>query len=388
MNSKAKNVELGLITLFGMASLLSAGESVPNLSEDQKLEMSISGGQFGREISSRGRRLIGDWENSIGRYHWDTHLQEWNSIGLTFPVPGSSDVDDNYSIHGTTWGAQVREFEDATGQWEFLADIVDVIPTEVAISFPHAALVFPGETVRMFRFNSVQGSWYFVGSFKGSSVDIHHDTMIVGSPEVGTSQPGIAVFYRFIFGEWKITQYYMGMNSGDEFGASLALNGSWLVLGAPAHDSASATDIGAVHVYRWTGSQFTYTRTLLGKRDFDRFGTSLALLDGNLAVGSPFEDIVANQVFFPNVGAVYVFWLDGDLWDATARLWASDWAVFDNLGLSVAISDYGVLAGAPFAEGPGDEPDAGAIYFWAKTTVIFSDGFETGNLSKWSSASF
>ena len=179
-----------------------------------------------------------------------------------------------------------------------------------------------------------------------------------------------------------------GAGPAGRVGATVSLSDRWLAVGAPAEDTSFpqpiATDIGAVHIFRSSGNQFSPTASLFGRRDFDRFGTSVELQDSTLAVGSPYEDIVAGQFFFPNVGAVYVYWRHGELWGTRARLFAGDWAPNDSLGLSVAISDQGILAGAPYAEGPGDEHDAGAVYFWNHTTAIFADGFETGDIFQWS----
>jgi hypothetical protein len=73
----------------------------------------------------------------------------------------------------------------------------------------------------------------------------------------------------------------------------------------------------------------------------DQFGQSVAVEGDTAVVGAPFADGAR--------GAVYVFARAGDGWTQTAKLTASDGAVRDRLGSSVAIAGDTIVAGAPLA---------------------------------------
>jgi hypothetical protein len=102
----------------------------------------------------------------------------------------------------------------------------------------------------------------------------------------------------------------------------------------------------------------------------DGFGGSVAV-DGDTAVaGAPHAD--------GGRGAVYVFSRSGDTWTQTAMLTASDAAVDDHLGQSVAIDGDAIVAAAPSAD-RGNSPDIGAVYTFARTGTPTRT--ETGELS-------
>ncbi len=388
-------IAIGVIQ--GMACFLAAGELVPSFSEDQVLIQLVPDGHFGQDLGARGRRVAAGWSgvDNIVLYHWDTGTRRWEGLLSTgFDGMGIA-LDAANLLFSSASGAIFWLFDDDTGQTDYLGFIsAPVPPSDLAISFPHAALAFPDEgsgVVRFYHYNLSSLGWENAGEVTGSTVVQSGNEMVVGIPAVGTSGTGAVNIYQYANDQWGLMQTLWGQDPGSEFGASVALSGFWLAVGAPAEDTSFpqtlATDIGAVHLYKWEPTQFEPTATFYGKRDFDRFGTSVDLRGRTLAVGSPYEDIEAGQFTFPNVGAAYVYWRTGDLWSTAARLHASQWSAHDNLGFSVAISGHGVFAGAPYAEGPGDEHDAGAVYFWSRTIAIFNDGFESGSVSRWSASS-
>ena len=96
----------------------------------------------------------------------------------------------------------------------------------------------------------------------------------------------------------------------------------------------------------------------------DRFGKSVSISgDGNTAiVGSWLEDTGGT-----NAGAAYIFIRSGTSWSEQAKIQASDKALDDNFGKSVAISSNGntAIVGAEFEDTMGI--DAGAAYILAFT---------------------
>ena len=127
---------------------------------------------------------------------------------------------------------------------------------------------------------------------------------------------------------WTQQTYIKSSNAeaGDEFGASLALSGNTLAIGAP-FESAASTGVnanqnnndafasGAVYVFSLTGSnwiQQAYIKASNTSMD-DRFGQAIALSGDTLAIGARFEDSAStganadqNNNDAVNSGAVYV----------------------------------------------------------------------------------
>jgi hypothetical protein len=198
----------------------------------------------------------------------------------------------------------------------------------------------------------------------------------------------------------QLAQYAYGKASntgaGDDFGASVALSGDTLVVGAPGEDSAaegmggnqtddSLSESGAVYVFRRAGAvwqQEAYLKASNTGRD-DRFGASVALSGDTLAVGARTESSAAEGVggnedndAAEGSGAVYVFRRTGTTWQQEAYLKASNTGSNDSFGTSVAVSGDLLAVGATgedsAAEGVGGDQDddsvteSGAVYVFRR----------------------
>ena len=71
-----------------------------------------------------------------------------------------------------------------------------------------------------------------------------------------------------------------------------------------------------------------------------QFGNALAVSGNTMVVGAQFDGTTASQA-----GAAFVFVFDGVAWTQQARLLASDGAVADKFGTSVAISGNTIVVG-------------------------------------------
>ncbi|MFZ6029935.1 MAG: FG-GAP repeat protein [Chloroflexota bacterium] len=141
----------------------------------------------------------------------------------------------------------------------------------------------------------------------------------------------------------------------DRLGASVALDGDILVIGAAQADVGANLDQGVVYVFQSDGADDKATWTLTQKitpsdgAAYDEFGSSLALDGSTLLVGAPCADTCR--------GAVYVFtprYDGGSSLFQQARLAASDGAAYDRFGASVALDGNMALVGAPLqADGRG-----------------------------------
>lgn len=148
-----------------------------------------------------------------------------------------------------------------------------------------------------------------------------------------------------------------GASAGDGMGQSVAVDGERVVVGAPYDDvkvaGGTGVDRGSVEVFRRAGAVWQHEATLTApEQDAARyFGASVALEGETIAVGAPFYDGAAGLA----QGAVYVFEREGQGWILRARITADDGAAGDSFGSSVAVAD-GTLAVGALA----DEEAAGA----------------------------
>jgi hypothetical protein len=182
-----------------------------------------------------------------------------------------------------------------------------------------------------------------VGDSFGRSVALSGDTLAVGAPWEASAAQGVggdqtdnsalysgAVYvFRRAGTAWQQEAYVKASSTGanDFFGFSVALSGDTLAVGAYLEDSAaqgvggdqaddSATDSGAVYVFRRTGTawlQEAYVKaSSTGASDY--FGVSVALSGDTLAVGAYREASAAQGVGGDQAddsaaesGAVYMF---------------------------------------------------------------------------------
>lgn len=145
-------------------------------------------------------------------------------------------------------------------------------------------------------------------------------------------------------------------SADDEFGYSVAVDGTTVVVGAHAYDSYT----GAVYVFDCSSYPCTEVTRLEASdgASNDSFGYSVAISGTRVVVGAYLDQIGIIQT-----GSAYVF-DDVSACGATctedSKLTASDGAGGDQFGYSVAISGTRVVVGAPKDDGGGD--DTGSAY--------------------------
>jgi len=188
----------------------------------------------------------------------------------------------------------------------------------------------------------------------GASVAITSRRVAVGAlgAQSGGVRTGAVYVFRQRSGGW-VEEAKLVAGDPDELdflGTSVAItrDGRRVVAGA-AGDDGSAPEAGAAYVFRRDGTTWSQEAKLSGvdTRAFDLFGTSVAIIGRQCAVGAPY-----NQ----SQGAAYVFRLGAAGWSQLARIEASDETVIDEFGASVAQSGQTLLVGAPLHAhefGPG-----------------------------------
>jgi hypothetical protein len=135
---------------------------------------------------------------------------------------------------------------------------------------------------------------------------------------------------------------------GDEFGTSVAVGGSTIVVGASAEVDSSIKGSAYVYVKPTTGwattSTFTAKLTSSDSQAGDHFGVSVAIVKTTVVVG-------ADQPLGTGPGAVYIYVQPLTGWATTTaftqKLLSSDGVFGDKFGTSVAEIAGRVVAGAP-----------------------------------------
>lgn len=159
--------------------------------------------------------------------------------------------------------------------------------------------------------------------------------------------------------DWATVSADVGADD-DDFGISVALSGDFAVVGAPGDDE-EAEDAGAAYVFERVGHAWVQRAKLTAGADAisnDEFGASVAISGNTIIVGAA----EADPLEVTNAGAAYVFRQDGEAWPLEQLLIADDMTELDRFGSAVAIDGDNVAIGARFHGTPGNVPGAAYVF--------------------------
>ncbi len=221
----------------------------------------------------------------------------------------------------------------------------------------------------------------------GSSVAVSDTTAIVGSPGdtvAGPDAGSVHVFLRNkLTGVYELSQDIRPGEVGpfDRFGEAIALGGNLLVVGAKG-DNTAAPNAGAVYVFRrfGVGSTFQLTNKLLAPNAgiSDCFGASVAVLGNVIAVGAPRADDTAFDA-----GAVYIYKFDfaANMASPDQVLTDPDGSAGDGFGTAVAVAPTTLAVGAGRLDAPNGLQNTGGVVIyedlgssaplWGKVQTLF-----------------
>ena len=209
----------------------------------------------------------------------------------------------------------------------------------------------------------------------GETVAIEGDTVIVSAASEdydGYNSPGAVYVYERDQGgidNWgpvgRLTGY---LNHGVEFGTSVAIEGSTLVIGEPGFGYGSNPDFGAALVFKRNLSSPNHweevTRLFDPMAGFNElFGASLDIENDYIIVGGPGDSAVST----PPPGVVVVFERhEGGLenWGNTARIVDPGGISKDYFGSQVSISNQLITMGVRGDDDFGS--NAGAVHVYEK----------------------
>ncbi|MGD2112210.1 MAG: chitobiase/beta-hexosaminidase C-terminal domain-containing protein, partial [Gammaproteobacteria bacterium] len=227
------------------------------------------------------------------------------------------------------------------------------------------------------KMTDVDGASVFAdtGAGFGSTIALQDDILVVGSPDDfdgpsdgnGNRSGAVAVYQRGASGWQQLARLVKPGTraAGDGFGASVAWDGNWLVVGAPG--------AGEVHVFNpsFTAIQSLSVADGSGSAG-DAFGQAVAISGSRIAVGAPAADINGTDN-----GRVYVFEKNAGAWSQTGSV-DSD-RVGAITGIAANGSDFGaalalegdrLVIGAPYENGPVSQGVA-LVYEFAAGSWVY-----------------
>ncbi|MBF0124886.1 MAG: Ig-like domain-containing protein [Magnetococcales bacterium] len=155
------------------------------------------------------------------------------------------------------------------------------------------------------------------------------------------------------------------------FGTAVAMDGERLIVGSlpDGTDSNSRSRSGVAFVYRWdntTSSWLSEGRLEPSSTvDNDQFGSRVDI-KGDWAIVGAWDDNATAT------GTAWLFQWDGSVWVERERITPTNGAARDHFGSSVALSDAGVLVGSPYDDKQGR--DSGAVWFYSQSMISTTSG--------------
>jgi uncharacterized repeat protein (TIGR01451 family) len=142
----------------------------------------------------------------------------------------------------------------------------------------------------------------------GYSVSVDADTALLGSPSpFSPTDAGAAYVFVRSGTSWTEQQKLLAADgmAEDRFGHAVALAGDTAVIGAYRDHTPGGEDAGSAYVFARAGTTWTEQRHLLAPDGaaFDWFGASVAIAGSRVMVGAPFDDTPAGE----DAGSAHVF---------------------------------------------------------------------------------
>lgn len=170
-----------------------------------------------------------------------------------------------------------------------------------------------------------------------SAVAISGNFMVIGS----SADEAAYVYYRSS-GVWGLSKTLSTSESGDGFGSSVAIDGDYILIGAPANDSSGYTDAGAVYVFEYSSSTWPQSALLVSQNPESggAFGSAVDISGEYAAVGAYLE----SPDGYTESGSGYVFYRNGGTWDSYQQF--SNSTAADHFGESIAIDGSNLVIGS------------------------------------------
>jgi len=215
-----------------------------------------------------------------------------------------------------------------------------------------AAYVFDATTgVQLFKLLPNEGAR---ANHFGNAVAIDNGIIVVGAYTDSSIAPSSGAAY--LFDASTGTQLFrLQANDGaidNRFGTSVAIDHGVVAIGAPGANTRGQ-ESGAAYLFDASTGAQTAKLVATEVAAYDLFGSSVAIGNGILGVGSVADDDV-------EAGSGSAFFFDASTGTELAKFLASEGVEGDQLGASIAVSDGIAAVGAVLSLGL--IPDSGSVY--------------------------
>jgi len=201
----------------------------------------------------------------------------------------------------------------------------------------------------------------------GYSVALKSNKILIGAPGMATQGEGFGQAHLFDANTGSLLRTFEDPTptSSDLFGASVALSGDLVLIGAPLDDT-QGEDVGQVHLFDANTGALLHTLNNPTPTSADRFGGSVALKGDRVLVGAPLNDSQARDA-----GQAHLFDAStGDLVQTLGNPRLDFHSAGDLFGFSVALEEDRLLIGARFAQDPSGEGAGRAAYVFIDESAL------------------
>lgn len=360
----------GLVALSLAGCLMAAESALSVLTEAQKLTASdgVAGDLFGRSVAISGNTLVvgSFWDDVSGNvnqgsvYVFEQYGNQWVAQAKLTASDGRSGL--GAALGGPLFGVSVA----LSGNTLVVGSITDDIAGNVDQGSAYVFERIGGQWVEQAKLTASDGAG---GDFFGFSVALSGHNIVVGawSDDVsGKTDQGSAYVFERNGNQW-VEQAKLTASDGaaaDNFGFGVAVNGATIVIGAPGADIGPNANRGAAYIFERQANKWLERGKLTASDGAagDNFGNSVALGASALVVGAPLDDIGTNL----DEGSAYIFQRHENSWVEQARLTPSDGAAGDRFSnLALAVSGDKVLVGAA-GDDIGSNLNQGSAYVFRR----------------------
>jgi hypothetical protein len=292
----------------------------------------------------------------IGPTPWDSYSYFGGAVAIegNTIVVGAVGHSKDTTENGTGYvgdGGAVFVFEGSGSNWNFTQKLLAKDRTQLN----HGENF--GNSV------SISGNYIIAGAW-GSRFDENNANLFESA--------GAAYIFERSGGRWIPVQKIVASDrtAYDEFGYSVAVSGDNAIVGARRTTLTTDEDNNG-----YTGTGYIFSRDQSGKwketlkiipadrKSGDLLGVSVAMNGELAAISASNADSIS-----PNEGAVYIYRLADGKWTQVQKLWSSNHGGYSGLGISVAICEGNVIAGAAIEDtdlqGKNSFSNAGAAYIF------------------------
>jgi hypothetical protein len=312
---------------FGTSVAIDGDMIVVGAPEEDSAATGIGGDQTSNAASQAGaayvfRRGVTGWSQEA--YLKASNAEMGDAFGSVVGVSGNTIVVSAVGEDSAATGINGAQGNDPS----YIASGAVYVFTNSGSGWAQQAYVKASNTGGNLNFGeslAINGDTFVAGSIDENGAS----TGVNGNQTTTASSSGAAYIFLRNADTWAQQAYIKASNTGanDAFGASVAISGDRVLVGAPQEDSAAtglngddtseaAAGAGAAYLYTRSGSSWAFTTYVKASNTAiaDLFGTAVAVSGSRFAVSAMFEDSGSTGVngneadnSKGNSGALYVF---------------------------------------------------------------------------------